>query len=325
LSRQAEINQSIYRRSKTTYLYDRPYADRSRVRVSGPFTVESSSPHRMMPADESDSLAPSTQANSNQHQSSFQDFVSVILENLRAAGIQQAAKENHIIFDTLNGWPGNYISAVGHFTDRTDGKRAAIFVGPEFGTISRSDLTAAAREALDARFDILIACGFNFDAHTTDYNNLGHLSILKVKMNFDLHMSDELKNTGNGNTFIIFGEPDISWKFNDNDEIIVEIHGIDVFDPISGEIRASDKDDIAAWFIDTNYNEESFFVRHAYFWGAQDPYSSLKRTLKIEIDQFAWDTLYNDHSRPFSRPSTGRFAVKVINHFGDEVMKVFVL
>ena len=204
-------------------------------------------------------------------------------------------------------------------------KRAAIFIGPEFGTVSRADLTAAAREALDARFDALIACGFNFEAHTSELNKLGPLPILKAKMNPELHMSDELKNTGAGNLFVVFGEPDIKWDFDKDGEIIVEVLGVDVFDPKTGEVRASGKDDIAAWFIDTDYNEESFFVRHAYFFGANDPYKSLKTALKAEIDEDAWATLYRDKSRPFPRPETGRFAVKVINHFGDEVMKVFAV
>jgi len=142
---------------------------------------------------------------------------------------------------------------------------------------------------------------------------MGPLPILKAKMNQDLHMSDELKNTGKGNLFTVIGEPDIEWEFDDDGNIVVEVLGLDVFDLKTGEVRASEKDDIAAWFIDTDYDEESFFVRHAYFLGANDPYKSLK----------AWETLYRDKSRPFPRPSTGRFAVKVINHFGDEVMKVF--
>ncbi|MCH8863710.1 MAG: site-specific DNA-methyltransferase, partial [Proteobacteria bacterium] len=228
-----------------------------------------------------------------------------------------------ITFTTIAGWPGNYIAAEGRYREGVSGKRAAIFIGPEFGTVIRADLTAAAREALDARFDALIACGFNFDAHTSELTKLGPLPILKAKMNPDLHMSDELKNTGAGNMFVVFGEPDIEWDFDADGNIVVEVLGIDVFDPKTGEVRASGKDDIAAWFIDTDYDEESFFVRHAYFLGAQDPYKSLKISLKAEIDRDAWETLYRDKSRPFPRPPTGRFAVKVINHFGDEVMKVF--
>ena len=325
IARQKEIDASIAKKADVELLYDRPYEDTSKVRVTGPFTVESLSPHRVVPADEAAEIEEFDAAEGKRGRNSapLNDFTGMVLQNLKSAGVHQAAKDDRITFSALDGWPGNYIAAEGHFTEGETERRAAILIGPEFGTVTRADLTAAAREALDARFDALIACGFNFDAHTSDLTKLGPLPILKAKMNPDLHMSEELKNTGAGNLFIVFGEPDIEWNFDHEGNIEVEVLGVDVFDPTTGEVRASGKDDIAAWFIDTNYNEESFFVRHAYFMGANDPYKSLKTSLKAEIDQEAWETLYRDTSRPFPRPSTGRFAVKVINHFGDEVMKVF--
>jgi adenine-specific DNA-methyltransferase len=331
IARQKEIDASIAQKAEVELLYDRPYEDRSRVRVAGPFTVESLSPHRVVPADAEELLGETKPAADKRcsHRKSIgepiADFTQMIMEHLSTAGVQQAAKDDKITFTAMTGWPGVYIAAEGRFMEEETERRAAIFIGPEFGTVSRADLTAAAREALDARFDALIACGFNFEAHTSELTKLGPLPILKAKMNPDLHMSEELKNTGAGNLFIIFGEPDIDWDFNEDGDIVVEVLGIDVFDPKTGEVRASGKDDIAAWFIDTDYNEESFFVRHAYFLGAQDPYKSLKASLKAEIDQEAWQTLYRDTSRPFPRPESGRFAVKVINHFGDEVMKVFAV
>lgn len=349
IARQIEIDASIAQKADVEILYDRPYEDKSKVRVAGPFTVESLSPHRMIPADEDDSVVRALLDGEDDDVKSGKvaprhtrdatpehDFAQMVLENLKSAGVHQAAKEDRIEFETIEGWPGDYIGAVGTYNegnktqDAGSGKaatrktrRAAIFIGPEFGTITDADLTAAAREANDARFDALIACGFSYDALTTDRTKLGPLPILKARMNPDLHMSDELKNTGAGNLFVIFGEPDVEWKFDADGKIVVEVLGVDVFDPKTGDIRASGKDDIAAWFIDTDYNEESFFVRHAYFMGANDPYKSLKTALKDEIDKEAWETLYRDVSRPFAKPETGRFAVKVINHFGDEVMKVF--
>ncbi|WP_420347615.1 site-specific DNA-methyltransferase [Pelagibius sp.] len=340
IARQQEIDKSIAQKADVELLYDRPYEDTSKVRVSGPFTVESLSPHRVVPADEAELIEELDAAEGKRERAHapLNDFTTMVLENLKSAGVHQAAKDDRITFTALEGWPGGYIAAEGHFMEGeqeagsakgatgTQGeKRAAIFIGPEFGTVTRADLTAAAREALDARFDALIACGFNFDAHTSELTKLGPLPILKAKMNPDLHMSEELKNTGAGNLFVVFGEPDIEWRFDDDGNIVVEVLGVDVFDPKTGEVRASGKDDIAAWFIDTDYNEESFFVRHAYFMGASDPYKALKTSLKAEIDKEAWETLYRDTSRPFARPSTGRFAVKVINHFGDEVMKVFAV
>jgi hypothetical protein len=207
--------------------------------------------------------------------------------------------------------------------DKFQEKRAAIFIGPEFGTVARPDLVAAAREAGDADFDVLITCAFNYDAHSSEFNKLGRIPVLKARMNADLHMADDLKNTGKGNLFVIFGEPDIDILNAKDGQVQVKVNGVDVFHPNTGEVRSDNADGIACWFIDTDYNEESFFVRHAYFLGANDPYKSLKTTLKAEINEDAWATLNSDTSRPFDKPKSGRIAVKVINHLGDEVMKVF--
>jgi adenine-specific DNA-methyltransferase len=147
--------------------------------------------------------------------------------------------------------------------------------------------------------------------------------VLKARMNADLHMGGELKNTGKGNLFVVFGEPDITITNEPDGQVRVRVNGVDVFHPSTGEIRSDGPDGIACWFIDTDYNEESFFVRHAYFLGANDPYKALKTTLKAEIDEAAWESLHSDTSRPFPKPASGRIAVKVINHLGDEVMKVF--
>jgi adenine-specific DNA-methyltransferase len=202
-------------------------------------------------------------------------------------------------------------------------KRAGIFIGPEFGTVQRSDLVEAARECGEAGFDALIACAFNYEAHATEFSKLGRIPVLKARMNADLHMAADLKNTGKGNLFVIFGEPDISLLPQDDGRLCIKVNGVDVFKPQTGEVISDSTDGIACWFIDTDYNQESFFVRHAYFLGANDPYSALKTTLKAEIDPEAWASLNSDTSRPFEKPKSGRIAVKVINHLGDEVMKVF--
>jgi adenine-specific DNA-methyltransferase len=247
----------------------------------------------------------------------------MILENLKIAGVQQAHKEGRITFTALTPWPGDLICADARYMEGEAEKRAAIFIGPEFGTVQRADLVAAAREAGDAGFDVLIACAFNYEAHTTEFAKLGRIPVLKARMNDDLHMAEDLKNTGKGNLFVIFGEPDIDLIREKDGKLRVKVKGVDVFKPQTGEVISDNADGIACWFIDTDYNEESFLVRHAYFLGANDPYSALKTTLKAEIDSEAWATLHSDTSRPFDKPSKGRIAVKVINHLGDEVMKVF--
>jgi adenine-specific DNA-methyltransferase len=326
IARQKETDESIAAKADYEYLYDKPYEDKKKVRVAGPFTVESLSPHRVLGVNENDELIDSV-GDSSKEYSDEQDFVRMVLENLKISGVQQAHKEDKINFLSIKPWPGAYISAEGIYIENNGNpsteKKAAIFLGPEFGTVARPDLVAAAREAGDAGFDVLIACAFSYDAHSSDFSKLGRIPVLKARMNADLHMGDDLKNTGKGNLFVIFGEPDIDIIDCTGDQIQIKINGVDVFHPNTGEIRSDGPEGIACWFIDTDYNEESFFVRHAYFLGASDPYKALKTTLKSEINKEAWETLNSDISRPFDKPSSGRIAVKVINHLGDEVMKVF--
>jgi len=326
IARQKEIDASIAAKAEFEYLYDKPYEDKKTVRVAGPFTVESLSPHRVLGVDENDELIDGVKDPKGEY-GEVMDFAQMILENLKTSGVQQAHKEDKISFTALIPWPGKLICAEGRYIEGNPEsgteKRAAIFLGPEFGTVSRPDLVAAAREAGDADFDVLIACAFNYDARSTEFDKLGRIPVLKARMNADLHMADDLKNTGKGNLFVIFGEPDIDILDAENGQIRVKVNGVDVFHPNTGEVRSDGAEGIACWFIDTDYNEESFFVRHAYFLGANDPYKSLKTTLKAEINEEAWATLNSDTSRPFDKPTSGRIAVKVINHLGDEVMKVF--
>jgi len=326
IARQKEIDASIAANAEYEYLYDKPYEDNKKVRVAGPFTVESLSPHRILGVDENDELIDS-QSDRREDPGDEAGFMKMILDNLKTAGVQQAHKADKINFSALTPWPGYYVCAEGRYFEgnKESGKqrRAAIFVGPEFGTVSRPDLVAAAREAGDAGFDVLVACAFNYDAQSTDFDRLGRIPVLKARMNADLHMADDLKNTGKGNLFVIFGEPDIDIQDAEEGQIQVKINGVDVFHPNTGEVRSDGAEGIACWFIDTDYNEESFFVRQAYFLGADDPYKSLKTTLKAEINEEAWESIHSDTSRPFARPQSGRIAVKVINHLGDEVMKVF--
>jgi adenine-specific DNA-methyltransferase len=322
IARQQEIDASIAAKAEFEYLYDKPYEDKRKVRVAGPFTVESLSPHRVLGVDESDELIDPLQADTLDTDAE-QTFTQTILENLKAAGVQQAHKEDKIVFTSLAPWPGVLVCGEGRYLEAETEKRAAIFIGPEFGTVLRTDLVQAAREAGDAGFDVLIACAFSYEAHATEFTKLGRVPVLKARMNADLHMADDLKATGKGNLFVIFGEPDIELLDAEGGKVRVRLNGVDVFDPSTGEVRSDSAEGIACWFIDTEYNEESFFVRHAYFLGADDPYKALKTTLKAEIDEDAWATLRSDISRPFDKPETGRIAVKVINHLGDEVMKVF--
>jgi adenine-specific DNA-methyltransferase len=251
----------------------------------------------------------------------------MILDNLRKAGVQNTKKKERLKFDRLEPYTGVWLHAAGDYTD-ADGKskRAAVSIGPEHGTVSPAQVKEAAKEAVKgAGFDILLVCGFAFDPHVSEEaKQYGKLPVLITRMNPDLAMGDDLlKKTGAGNLFMVFGEPDVKIDTTKDGQLVAEVKGVDVYDPTTGEIRNSSVDDIACWFIDTNYNEESFFVRHAYFLGADEPYEKLKRALRAEIDESAWSALYSAKSVPFDVPTTGKIAIKVINHYGDEVLKVF--
>jgi len=338
-----EIDAAIARHADTETLYDQPYEDNKRIRVSGPFTVESLSPHRVLSTDEE---RPASERD-GQRSSAAGQFEITILENLKKAGVQNTRKDERLVFDSLDPFPGTWLHATGEYTEK-DGatRRVAVSLGPEHGTVGSDQVKEAAKEALKgAGFDLLVVCGFAFDAHAgetakefapdlprkperaaiaEETKHYGKLPVLLARMNPDLAMGDELlKKTGAGNLFMVFGEPDLTIEKQSDGKLVVEIKGVDVYDPTTGQIRSSSTDDIACWFIDTNYNEESFFVRHAYFTGADEPYERLKRTLRAEIDEAAWSTLYSTRSYPFDPPETGKIAVKIINHYGDEVLKVY--
>jgi adenine-specific DNA-methyltransferase len=327
--RQREIDDSIAKKADTEMLYDQPYEDSGRVRVTGPFTVESLSPHRVINTDNS-SDQPTVNADT---QRTSVSFTQMIIDNLKKAGVQNTVKNERLKFDRLESYAGVFINAVGEYTEGNRSKRVAICLGPEFGTVGPELVKESAKEAVQGiGFDLLIVCGFAFDPHISEeVKRYGKLTILPVRMNPDLAMGDELlKKTGAGNLFMVFGEPDIDIRKQKDGTLVAEIKGVDVYDPTTGQIRNSSTDDIACWFIDTNYNGESFFVRHAYFTGADQPYEKLKRALRAEIDEAAWSSLYSTVSRPFPRPESNgkqkpQIAVKVINHYGDEVMKVYAV
>jgi len=318
-----EIDAAIARHADTETLYDQPYEDNKRVRVTGPFTVESLSPHRFVSLDEE---KPATEKTAQKEAGEGQ-FVPMILEHLKKAGVQNTIKGEKIKFDSLESLAGEHLQAKGGYADK-DGqtRRAAIFIGPQYGTVGPDDVKEAAKEAVQGvGFDVLIVCGFSFDPHVSEEaKRYGKLTVLITRMNPDLSMGDELlKSTGAGNLFMVFGEPDMSIKKQKDGKYTIEIKGLDIYNPTTGQVSSNPIKEIACWFIDTDYNGESFFVRHAYFTDGEDKFERLKRTLRAEIDESAWETLYATTSRPFDPPKTGKIAVKVINHYGDEVLKVY--
>jgi adenine-specific DNA-methyltransferase len=325
----AEIDAAIARNADTEILFDRPYIDPKVVRVAGPFTVESLSPHRVVADGPEDLIDPPAPIEDSGR------FVETILDNLRSSGVDNRVKGERLRFETLDPFPGRFLQATGTFCEGDTTRRVAVAIGPQYGTVGPDLVREAALEA-GGYFDVLVVCGFAFDARADEETGkamrFGKLTVLTARMNPDLAMADELlKKTRSGNLFTVFGQPDIDIRpaagadgaTGAADQLQVEIHGLDVYDPTTGVVRSDSTDDIACWFIDTAYDDQQFFVRHAYFLGADDPYDKLKRALRADIDEAAWASLNSTVSRPFPRPSTGRIAVKVINHYGDEILKVY--
>ena len=338
-----EIDAAIKRHADFELLYDKPYGNNKKVRVAGPFTVESLSPHRSL-AFAGQAPAKALERQSKGELAAEQEsvgFEQMILDNLQRSPIQNGRKNERLTFASIEAYPGEFVQAVGESTDEQSVQRVGIAIGPQYGTVSSQFIKSAAREALKAepQIELLAVLAFAFDPQTlgreSEYvssvegfadvaaeRSLGRLPVLLVRMNNDLVMGEDLKKTGAGNLFTVFGQPDIDIR-TDGDEATVEILGVDVYDPTTGQVRSNDTDHIALWMIDTNYNEESFFVRHCYFTGGNDPYARLKKALKADINEDAWATLNQTTSRPFPKPETGKIAVKVINDYGDEVMQVF--
>tara|TARA_R110001592_G_scaffold361122_1_gene671017 strand:- start:2393 stop:5251 length:2859 start_codon:yes stop_codon:yes gene_type:complete len=336
-ARQKDIDTSIEKNADVELLYDRPFEDKKTVRVAGPFTVESLSPYRVIPSVEDPALLAALASDDGELPrrtmlAEQTDFAQVVVEHLKAAGVQNTKKGEAIKFESLTPKGGEgYVSYEGRYTDAKGiSRRVAVAIGPEYDSVGYDFIFAARREALRSTYDMLLVCGFQF-APDTDASRFDtkELVVLHARMNQDIRMGERLKNTGAGNLFVVFGEPDIDVREAGDGMIEVEIKGVDIFDPTTGEVKSSGDpaDDIACWFIDDAYDEESFFVRHAYFLGGAsgDPYAALKRALKADIDEDAWAGLHSTVSRPFPKPESGHICVKVINHFGDEVQKVFAV
>jgi len=357
-ARQREIDESIARHSESEVLYDQPYEDSKRVRVAGPFTVESLSPHRVLDPEEQEEPAAEREAKADPAQPGWE---ALVIEHLRSAGIQNTKRGERLKFVRLERHANPWLHAVGEWEQDGVPRRIAVSIGSEYGTVGSDWVKEAAKEALKgAGFDLLAVCAIAFDGNAAGAasefqpsppaplprrgrgeveregersgfaiaeaeRQYGRLPVVLVRVNPDLAMGDDLlKKTGAGNLFTVFGEPDIKIKHEKGGMLTAAISGLDIYDPTTGEVRSSKgTDDIACWFIDTEYDGESFFVRHAYFTGADEPYERLQRALRAEVDEEAWASLYRSESRPFPIPASGRIAVKVINHYGDEVLKVY--
>ena len=322
-ARQQEIDDAIRANASQEILYDQPLEDKSSARVAGPFTVESFSAYRF----------PSPHA-SNAEKNALQDqsrYITAAREQLKAAGIESAgSKKERISFSRIDPFAHPVISAVGHYLDRQEKpKEAAIAFGPPDASVGHAFLKQALIEATRLQHSLLVVCAFAFEPDFLENKQEQQkITVLCAKMHPDLSDPENplLSKKGHSdNLFMIFGEPDIKQTTDSNGKVIVEILGVDTFNPLTSQITSSSTDEIACWFIDTNYTGECFFVRHAYFTGGKNPYKQLQKALKDDIGEEAWNSLHRNISRPFAKPATGRIAVKVINHYGDEVTKTFAI
>jgi adenine-specific DNA-methyltransferase len=338
-----QIGKAIKKHAEFETLYDRPYENKKAVRVAGPFTVESLSPHRSVSFDQ-DIPASEKAAEMMPSGASYEE---TILEHVKKAGVQNGYRNERLEFESVEPVSGRILTAVGIRKDAEEGTtlaRVGIALGPEYGTVDSLFIKNAAREALRfGEIDLLLILGFAFDANATEATNeinqergefsviqerhVGKMTVLNVRMNPDLAMGDELANTGAGNLFTVFGEPDIELTETNDGQLVAEIKGLDIYNPTTGDVRAEGPDDIMMWSIDTDYDAEAFIVRHVYFSGENgkstglNPYERLGKALKGQIDDEALSTLFTTKSRPFPKPESGRIAVKVVNYYGDEVLK----
>ncbi|MDN3264474.1 site-specific DNA-methyltransferase [Streptomyces sp. CSDS2] len=337
-----QIDKAIKKHAEFETLYDRPYENKKAVRVAGPFTVESLSPHRSVSFDQD---VPASQKAAEMMPSGA-SYEETILEHVKKAGVQNGYRNERLEFESVEPVSGRILTAVGIRKDAEEGTpaRVGIALGPEYGTVDSLFIKNAAREALRfGKIDLLLILGFAFDANATEATNeineergefsviqqrkVGKMTVLNVRMNPDLAMGDELANTGAGNLFTVFGEPDIEVTETSDGQLVAEIKGLDIYNPTTGDVRAEGPDDIMMWSIDTDYDAEAFIVRHVYFSGEHgkptglNPYERLGKALKGQIDEEALATLFTTKSRPFPKPGSGRIAIKVVNYYGDEVLK----
>ena len=311
-----QIDAAIAKHADSELLYDQPYEDSKKVRVAGPFTVRAC----RRTARSTTTLRFPRRSPSVDGDSTHVVRADAARQPAKRAGVQNGRRAERFEFDEVERVPGSYVAARAVPRGDLADERVAISIGPRYGTVGADWIKAAAREAMrGAGHDVLLVLGFAFDPRALETveefkpdgddgfavqaeHQAGTIRVLLVRVNTDLAMGEALlKKTKAANLFTVFGEPDVSEPQWTEDGWVVSIRGFDVYNPVTGEVRPGSEDDIAMWMIDTDYDEESFFVRHAYFLGT-DPYDRLKKALKADIDPEAWESLNSATSRPFAAP-----------------------
>ena len=312
--RQREIDASIARSAETETLYDQPEIDRSAVRVAGPFTVEAVQPPLLDP-DSVDTAAPAAPAAAS-------SYLDQMIEALRRGGL--TVRGQHMAITRISPLIGGTLHAEADYEQAGKTVHAAVVFGPQYGPLTSVQLQDALNEARGS-YDALIAAAFVFDdqAHGLMQKATLRPPVLGVAINADLLMGNLLKTSKASQVFSVFGKPDVQISPPSPDGYTVTVKGVDIYDPNTGEFDASTAEQIAAWFLDTDYDGATFLVRQAYF-PAQtpNPWEKISKALKGSIDPDQFAALQRTTSLPFKAGKHKQCAVKVIDMRGNEVMTV---
>ncbi len=311
-------------------LYDHPKEDKKKLRVAGPFTVETLQNFNPVAPEEIDDIL-------NQDE----NFEAKVFEHLKTAGIKTGKKEERATFTRIDTLNSEYLHAEGYYRgDADEEKKAYLHIGPKFGTVSKSYVNAAVKECRSrGDADWLVIMGFSFESDIkgdVKRAKMGSFEVSVVRMHDDL-LQEGLKKkpAKSAASFVTIGEPDI--QLNKNYQ--VEIKGLDIYDPIQDQVKARNLHEIAYWMVDDDYDGSNFMVRQIFFCGGkkdefkkwkkgidqmtkQSAKKKLQNTLKIELDDEAFDRLYGHISHPIEYRNGRKVAVRVISQFGEESMKV---
>ncbi len=321
-------------------LFDQPKEDKKKLRVAGPFTVETLQNFEPVSPDELDT--------STSTEDGIEAFENRIFEHLKSAGVKNGIKNENAVFKRVERKSSAYLHAEGFYDKASGGEaKAYIHIGPKFGTVSKQAVNEAVKECRSAGdADWLIILGFSFEADINNQNittSAGSFEVSKVRMHDDLMQEGLLKKDKKAASFVTIGEPDVILSLSkDNKTATIEIQGLDIYDPIKDEVKARSVADIAYWMVDDDYDSSNFIVKQIFFCGGdKDEFDKWKKglsslskdstkakaqnTLRIEIDDEAFDKLYGFQSHPIEFKKGKKIAVRVISQFGEESLKVLVM
>lgn len=316
-------------------LYDQPLEDKKKIRVAGPFTVET--------LQNFEPVSPETLDDGSQQEEDNGSFEERVFAHLKSAGVKNGIKNEQAVFIRVERLADSYLHAEGFYIDSENKERKAYFhIGPKFGTVAKKAVNEAVKSCRHrGDGDWLIILGFSFESAIANQQvtqSIGSFEVTKVRMHDDLMQDGLLKKDKKAASFVTIGEPDIQFHKNGS-TAQVEVCGLDIYDPIKDLVKARNVEDIAYWMVDDDYDGSNFVVKQVFFCGGKkDEFKKwrkgldtiakdkakkkVEQTLKIEIDDEAFDRLYGFKSHPFDFNEGQKVAVRVISQFGEESTKV---